>query len=81
MDAPGHNSSKFQCAICRRATAEWLLRISVEDASGFREEALICANCAVKLRLASEKTRDLQIDPWVHEAVATILRGKKMEDG
>ncbi|HXW84013.1 MAG TPA: hypothetical protein VEJ86_06385 [Candidatus Binataceae bacterium] len=48
----------------------------MEDAGGFREEALVCANCAVKLRLASEKSRDLQIDPWLHEAVAKVLRGK-----
>jgi len=52
------------------------MRVAVEDAAGFRQEAFICANCAVKLRLASEKTRDLQIDPWVREAVARVLRGK-----
>ena len=47
----------------------------MEDAAGLSRIALICANCAVKLRLASEKMRDLQIDPWIHEAVASILRG------
>jgi len=45
--------------------------------AGFRQQAFICGNCAVKLRVASEKNRDLQIDPWIHEAVATVLRGKK----
>jgi hypothetical protein len=62
--------------ICRREFAEWLLRICVEDAAGFQQQAFICGNCAVKLRLASEKNRDLQIDPWIHEAVASVLRGK-----
>jgi len=52
------------------------LKLSVEDSAGFSEIALICANCGVKLRLASERTRDLQIDPWIHEAVANVLRGK-----
>ena len=79
MDSPEFHSTSFHCAICRRQTAEWLLRISVEDTAGFQQEAFICANCAVKLRLASEKQRDLQIDPWVHEAVATVLRGKLTE--
>lgn len=70
------------CVICRRPSAEWFLRLAVEDAAGFRQEAFICANCAVKLRLSSEKMRDLQIDPWVHEAVARVLRGKGgREDG
>lgn len=64
------------CVICRRPAGQWFLRLSVEDAAGFRQEAFICANCAVKLRLASEKMRDLQIDPWVHDAVARVLRGK-----
>ena len=64
------------CVICRRAITDWLLRLAVEDAAGFRQEAFICANCAVKLRLASEKMRDLQVDPWVHEAVARVLRGR-----
>jgi hypothetical protein len=68
---PPHN-----CIICRRPTAEWLLRVSVEDSAGYRHEGFICPNCGVKLRLASEKSRDLQIDPWIHEAVARILRGK-----
>jgi hypothetical protein len=64
------------CEICRRPISEWLIRLSVEDTAGFAENAFICANCGVKLRLASEKMRDLQIDPWVHEAVARVLRGK-----
>ena len=64
------------CQICRRPITEWLLRVAVEDRAGFCQEALICANCGVKLRLASEKMRDLQIDPWLHEAVARVLRGK-----
>jgi hypothetical protein len=76
MDSADSHSSKAQCPICRRPVTEWLMRIAVEDTSGFRQEALICGNCAVKLRLASEKNRDLQIDPWVHEAVANVLRGK-----
>jgi hypothetical protein len=65
-----------RCEICRRPTSEWFMRLSVEDRSGFRAAALICANCGVKLRLASEKNRDLQIDPWLHEAVARVLKGK-----
>lgn len=64
------------CALCRRPITDWLLKLTVEDRSGYAEEAPICANCSVKLRLASEKMRDLQIDPWVHEAVARVLRGK-----
>jgi RNase P subunit RPR2 len=64
------------CRICNRPIKEWFLKFSVEDNSGLTETALICANCGVKLRLASEKTRDLQIDPWIHEAVANILRGR-----
>jgi len=69
--------SDLHCAICRRAIDDWFLRLSVEDRGGFREDAFICANCGVKLRLASEKMRDLQIDPWVHEAVARVLKGKE----
>ena len=65
--------------LCRRPAGEWLLRISVEDASGFSQRAFICANCAVKLRLASAKNRDLQIDPWIHDAVARVLRGEGEE--
>ena len=76
MSSPETQTNKFHCAICRREFAEWLLRISVEDTAGFRQQAFICGNCAVKLRLASEKNRDLQIDPWIHEAVANVLRGK-----
>jgi hypothetical protein len=66
-----------RCEICRRPAVEWLLKLVVEDRSGFAERALICANCGVKLRLASEKQRDLQIDPWVHDAVARVLRGRE----
>jgi hypothetical protein len=65
-----------RCEICRRPATEWLLRLTVEDPSGFAEQALICVNCGVKLRLASEKSRDLQVDPWLHEAVARVLRGQ-----
>ncbi len=68
------------CVICRRPFTEWFLRLSVEDSSGFRQEAFLCPNCGVKLRLASEKTRDLQIDPWIHEAVARVLRGKQVKE-
>ncbi len=64
------------CQICNRPIKDWFLKLSVEDSAGLNETALICANCGVKLRLASEKTRDLQIDPWIHEAVANVLRGK-----
>src|ERR1700689_2890417 len=78
MDPSNSHSGKFHCAICRREFTEWLLSISVEDTAGFRQQAFICGNCAVKLRLASEKNRDLQIDPWIHEAVASVLRGKKI---
>jgi hypothetical protein len=63
------------CVICRRAVTEWILKLTVEDASGYRHEGLVCPNCGVKLRLSSEKARDLQIDPWIHEAVARVLRG------
>ncbi len=69
-----------RCEICRRTVTEWLLRIVVEDSAGFAETAVVCANCSVKLRLASEKMRDLQIDPWLHEAVAHMLRGKEPEE-
>ena len=76
MDSPDLHPDKFPCVICRRAFADWFMRLSVEDAAGFRQQAFICGNCAVKLRLASEKNRDLQVDPWIHEAVASVLRGK-----
>lgn len=66
-----------RCSICMRPMDDWFIRLSVEDRGGFRQDAFICANCGVKLRLASEKTRDLQIDPWVHEAVARVLKGKE----
>ncbi|MGA2412085.1 MAG: hypothetical protein ABSG46_17085 [Candidatus Binataceae bacterium] len=65
------------CEICRRPNVEWLLKLTVEDTAGYAQLAYICANCGVKLRLASEKMRDLQIDPWVHEAVALVLKGKQ----
>jgi hypothetical protein len=65
------------CQICRRALDSWLLKLTVEDAAGYTQLAFICANCGVKLRLASEKMRDLQIDPWIHEAVAAVLRGRQ----
>jgi len=68
------------CVICRRPAAEWILKLTVEDAGGYREEALVCPNCGVKLRLSSEKIRELQIDPWVHEAVALILRGRQQAE-
>lgn len=64
------------CAICRRSISEWFLRLLVEDRAGFAQEGFVCANCGVKLRLASEKMRDLQIDPWIHEAVGRVLRGR-----
>ncbi|MGH7907288.1 MAG: hypothetical protein ACREP6_11740, partial [Candidatus Binataceae bacterium] len=70
-------NQESHCAICRRVITAWLLRLAVEDSSGFAQEAFICANCGVKLRLASEKMRDLQIDPWLHEAVARVLRGRE----
>lgn len=69
--------STVSCQICRRPLREWFLHLSVEDNGELREEAFICANCGVKLRLASEKMRDLQIDPWVHEALARVLRGRQ----
>jgi hypothetical protein len=64
------------CQICRRPIQEWFLHLTVEDNAGFSQNAFVCANCGVKLRLASEKMRDLQIDPWLHEAVARVLKGK-----
>jgi hypothetical protein len=65
------------CQICRRASTDWLLKLTIEDMAGYAETAFVCANCGVKLRLASEKMRDLQIDPWVHDAVAAVLRGRE----
>ena len=79
MDAHDSSLPAEKCVLCRRPIAEWLLRISVEDSSGFCQKAFICANCAVKLRLASAKNRDLQIDPWIHDAVARVLRGEGEE--
>jgi hypothetical protein len=68
---------QMRCEICRRLIKEWLLRLSVQDASGYEASAFICPNCCVKLRLASEKVRSLQIDPWLHDAVAKVLKGKE----
>jgi len=68
------------CEICRRPLVDWLIRLTVEDPAGFAERAVVCANCGFKLRLASEKMRDLQIDPWIHEAVARVLRGKEVKE-
>jgi hypothetical protein len=75
-DHSDNSKSPRPCEICRRPAPEWFLHLAVEDSSGFRQEAFVCANCAVKLRLASAKTRDLQVDPWFREAVARVLRGK-----
>jgi hypothetical protein len=75
-----YKMDEHKCEICRRSVAEWLLRLTIEDPGGFAQTAFICANCGVKLRLASEKMRDLQIDPWVHEAVASVLRGKEQKE-
>jgi hypothetical protein len=80
MDHQDPLSPPEKCVLCRRPTADWLLRISIEDAAGFAQRAFICANCAVKLRLASARNRDLQIDPWVHDAVARVLRGEAEEE-
>ena len=75
-----HPDAPRACVICRRTAAEWILKLTVEDAGGFRHEAFVCPNCGVKLRLSSEKIRELQIDPWVHEAVALVLRGRQPEE-
>jgi hypothetical protein len=75
-----HTDQSPPCVICRRPAIEWILKLTVEDAGGFRHEGLVCPNCGVKLRLSSEKIRELQIDPWVHEAVALILRGRQTEE-
>jgi len=68
------------CIICRRPAAEWFLKLTLQDAGGLMQEGLVCPNCGVKLRLSSEKVRHLQIDPWVHEAVAMVLRGRPREE-
>lgn len=68
--------SEQSCEICRRPINEWFLHLAVEDRAGFSQDAFICANCGVKLRLASEKNRDLQIDPWLHVALARVLKGR-----
>ncbi len=85
METPSDSSPKDafaleDCLLCRRPAQQWLLRIAIEDTGGLKQEGFICANCAVKLRLASEKNRDLQIDPWIHDAVAHILRGVQTEE-
>jgi hypothetical protein len=69
--------TQVRCEICRRPLSDWLLHLRVEDSAGFAQDAFVCVNCGVKLRLASEKMRDLQIDPWLHEAVARVLKGKQ----
>ncbi|MFZ0659209.1 MAG: hypothetical protein WBE78_08110 [Candidatus Binataceae bacterium] len=84
METPPESSPKDPtalepCLLCRRPAQQWLLRIAIEDTGGLKQEGFICANCAVKLRLASEKNRDLQIDPWIHDAIAHILRGVQTE--
>jgi hypothetical protein len=76
QDGDSHSEAPRACVICRRPVVEWILKLTVEDTAGYRHEGLVCPNCGVKLRLSSEKIRDLQIDPWVHEAVARVLRGK-----
>jgi hypothetical protein len=76
QDGDSHSEAPRACVICRRPAVEWILKLTVEDPAGYRHEGLVCPNCGVKLRLSSEKIRDLQIDPWVHEAVARVLRGK-----
>jgi len=68
--------NEHRCQICLRPIQDWFVRLTIEDNSGSAETALVCANCGVKLRLASEKNRDLQIDPWIHEAFARVLKGK-----
>ena len=77
---PKDSPALEKCALCRRPGQQWLLRLLIEDAGGLKQEGFICANCAVKLRLASEKNRDLQIDPWIHDAVARILRGVQTDE-
>ncbi len=76
----GESSAPQTCVICRRPASEWILRLTVEDVGGYRREGLVCPNCGVKLRVSSEKIRELQIDPWIHEAVARVLRGKREEE-
>ncbi|MGH7812652.1 MAG: hypothetical protein ACREQI_01435 [Candidatus Binataceae bacterium] len=78
MDSAASSSPRDCCAICRRAAPEWFLRITVEDAAGLNRVALICPNCAIKLRVSSENLRELQINPWIHEAVASVLRGTEL---
>jgi hypothetical protein len=71
------SEAQQHCEICRRPFVDWLLHLTVEDPGGFSQDAFVCANCGVKLRLASEKMRDLQIDPWLHGAVERILKGRE----
>jgi hypothetical protein len=75
-----HSDPPRACIICRRPAAEWILKLTLEDAGGLKHEGLVCPNCGVKLRLSSEKIRHLQIDPWVHDAVALVLRGRQPEE-
>ena len=75
-----HQEPTPTCIICRRPAAEWILKLTLEDSGGLKHEGLVCPNCGVKLRLSSEKIRNLQIDPWVHDAVALVLRGRQPEE-
>jgi uncharacterized protein with PIN domain len=75
-----HSEPPRACIICRRSAVEWILKLTLEDAGGLKHEGLVCPNCGVKLRLSSEKIRHLQIDPWVHDAVALVLRGRQPEE-
>ena len=75
-----HSDPPRACIICRRPAAEWILKLTLEDAGGLKHEGLVCPNCGVKLRLSSDNIRHLQIDPWVHEAVALVLRGRQPEE-
>jgi len=75
-----HADSHNACVICRRPATEWILKLTVEDAGGLRHEGLVCPNCGVKLRLSSQKVREMQIDPWIHDAVAQVLRGRQPEE-
>jgi len=64
------------CIVCRRAADEWFIRIEIEDRAEFRERGFLCANCGIKLRLASEKGLDLMIEPWFRDAIARVVRGR-----
>ena len=64
------------CEICRRPITEWLLQITVEDRAGFAKRPLSAPIAALNCGSRRKKIRDLQIDPWMHEAVARVLTGK-----